>query len=225
MRFGRGWSNGCRRRLRGRQPKWERCPLHSNGNPSSRSSSRDLRRLPPIEDRLDDLRREQRQPQNPADVGRVDALRPGQVLQRRVHARRPASSATGTPAPAPSPSRCRPAAVAPTRPHPASQPDSARRALERRKARWKRANNYCRESTRATCRRTRPVRWRQESLHADASRLQARLSRPELADAAGPDRVSRQRCPQRPEPSARARSIARAATCSAIPRPAFTSLG
>jgi hypothetical protein len=29
-------------------------------------------RLPPIEDRLHDLRREQRQPQHPADVGRRD---------------------------------------------------------------------------------------------------------------------------------------------------------
>ena len=37
-----------------------------------------LRRLPPVEDRLDDVRREQRQPQNPADVGRrhVAAFRP-----------------------------------------------------------------------------------------------------------------------------------------------------
>ena len=38
-----------------------------------------LRRLPPIEDRLHDLRREQRQPQYPVDVGRVDALGPRQI--------------------------------------------------------------------------------------------------------------------------------------------------
>ena len=45
------------------------------------------RRLPPIQERLHDLRREQRQPQDPADVGRVDALGPGQILERRMHAR------------------------------------------------------------------------------------------------------------------------------------------
>ena len=75
-----------------------------------------LRRLPPIEDRFHDLRRQQREPQNSADVRRVHALRPGQVLHRRMHAGRPASSAIGTRAPAPSPSRCRPAAAAPTPP-------------------------------------------------------------------------------------------------------------
>ena len=32
------------------------------------------------------VRREQRQPQQPADIGRVHALRPGQILQRRAHA-------------------------------------------------------------------------------------------------------------------------------------------
>ena len=36
-----------------------------------------LRRLPPVEDRLHDLRREQRQPQNPADVGRRARPSPG----------------------------------------------------------------------------------------------------------------------------------------------------
>jgi hypothetical protein len=33
-----------------------------------------LRQLPPIEDRLHDLRRQQREPQNPTDIGRIHAL-------------------------------------------------------------------------------------------------------------------------------------------------------
>ena len=45
-----------------------------------------LRRMPPIEDRLHNLRREQRQPQNAADVGRREAPGGGQVLDRPVHA-------------------------------------------------------------------------------------------------------------------------------------------
>ena len=36
--------------------------------------------LPPIEDRLHDIWSKQREPQDSADVGRVDPLRPGQVL-------------------------------------------------------------------------------------------------------------------------------------------------
>ena len=44
-----------------------------------------VRRLLPIEDRLDDLRREQRKPQDPADICGVHALRPRQIVQRRMH--------------------------------------------------------------------------------------------------------------------------------------------
>ena len=43
-----------------------------------------LSRLTPVEDHLDDLRREQGQPKDPANIGCVHALRPGQILQRRM---------------------------------------------------------------------------------------------------------------------------------------------
>lgn len=45
-----------------------------------------LRRLPTIEDRLDGIRCQQREPQNPTDVGSWHALRPRQTFQRRKHA-------------------------------------------------------------------------------------------------------------------------------------------
>jgi len=47
---------------------------------------RDLRRLPPIQDRLDDIRREQRQAHQARDIGRVDLLRSRQFVDRAVAA-------------------------------------------------------------------------------------------------------------------------------------------
>ena len=52
-------------------------PLHRN--PLHQRRQRDLLRLPPIYDRLDDLRRQQSQPQHAAHVGAVDLLRPGKL--------------------------------------------------------------------------------------------------------------------------------------------------
>ena len=49
------------------------CFCHSTENPHQHRH-RDLHRLPPIEDRIHDLRRKQRQPEHPADVGAVDLL-------------------------------------------------------------------------------------------------------------------------------------------------------
>ena len=45
-------------------------------------SQRHLCRLAPVENRFDDFGREQRQPQNPADIGRVDLL--GRAISSKV---------------------------------------------------------------------------------------------------------------------------------------------
>ena len=44
---------------------------------------RHLRRLPPVENRLDDIGRQQRQPQHPADIGSIDVLGCGDFLDGR----------------------------------------------------------------------------------------------------------------------------------------------
>ena len=87
------WLCECNGRLperNGTAPPQQRKPLHQ-------VIQLQLRRLPPIEDRLYDVRREQRQPQDAANIGRVHAFRPGQILQPPYST----TSATGTPAPAP----------------------------------------------------------------------------------------------------------------------------
>ena len=77
------------------QPNSSSCPPTPTENRLQQIVQLQLRRLPPVEDRLHHLRREQRQPQNAADVGRVDALRPGQdPPASRLPCRR-ASSANG----------------------------------------------------------------------------------------------------------------------------------
>jgi hypothetical protein len=45
-----------------------------------------IRRLPAVENRLDDIGRQQRQPQDAADVGGIDLLCGGDLLDGREHA-------------------------------------------------------------------------------------------------------------------------------------------
>ena len=90
-------------------------PSPIQGEPRQQVLKLQFHRLPSIEDRLDNVRREQGEPKDAADVGRPHVFGPPPASHTR---RCPASSATGTPAPVPSPSRCRPAAAASTRPHP-----------------------------------------------------------------------------------------------------------
>src|SRR5919106_4214502 len=61
-------------------------PLPIQRKPLQQIIQLQLRGLPPVEDGLHNIRREQRHPQHPAHVGRHHALCPGQVLELRVHA-------------------------------------------------------------------------------------------------------------------------------------------
>ena len=67
--------SGCGRRGNyGRSSSFPSLPLPVQRKSLQQIIQLQLRRLPPIEDRLDDVRREQRQPQDPADVGRATPL-------------------------------------------------------------------------------------------------------------------------------------------------------
>jgi len=57
-------------------------PLHRKRLHQSRQ--RNLLRLPPVQDRLDDIWRQQREPQKARDIGRVDLLGRGQFVDRAV---------------------------------------------------------------------------------------------------------------------------------------------
>ena len=59
------------------------CSLHPAGNGPHQPLHGDrLRMLPPVEYGFHDLRREESEPEQPSEIGRVDPLRPGQLLDR-----------------------------------------------------------------------------------------------------------------------------------------------
>src|SRR3546814_6268043 len=61
-------------------------PLPLHREQSEQPGKRDVRPLPPVEDRLDDVGRQQRETQHAAGVGGVDLLRRGDLPDRAVNA-------------------------------------------------------------------------------------------------------------------------------------------